>query len=145
MIFVIVSFILFIDRLTKIFADNNLVLNSPKPVIDNFLYFTLVHNKGAAFGLFQNKLYIFIFSALLAIALIYSELRKRPKKEFSLYKLSLVMILSGAIGNLIDRIYFGYVIDFIDLRVWPVFNIADSFITAGIILLAISMIRRRKG
>ncbi|RJP29819.1 MAG: signal peptidase II [Candidatus Omnitrophota bacterium] len=145
MIFVIVFFILFIDRLTKILAVDNLVLNSPKPVINNFLYLTLIHNKGAAFGMLQNKLYIFIFSALLAVALIYSELRKRPRNEFTLYKLSLIMILSGAIGNLIDRIYFGYVIDFIDFRVWPVFNIADSFISIGIVLLIVSMMRRRRG
>jgi signal peptidase II len=131
-----------LDQLTKFILNNNLVLNSPYPVIKGFFYLTLVHNRGAAFGILKNQLLLFILSSIFAIILIYFNLKKsRNKKKFSLNDLALGLILSGAIGNLIDRLFLGYVVDFLDFRVWPVFNIADSAITVGAILLGWTLLR----
>ena len=84
------------------------------------------------------------FASVLAIVLIYFNLKKESRGKGPLfYKLSLSLILAGALGNLIDRLYLGYVIDFLDFRIWPVFNIADSAITIGVLLLAIEIISTR--
>lgn len=106
-------------------------------VIPKILHFTLVHNTGIAFGLFKNQGVIFIIISIIAIFLfswfLYS---RRQEEDFS--KLSILafsLIIGGAFGNLIDRLQFGFVIDFIDFRVWPVFNIADSAITIGAAIL----------
>ncbi len=133
MIFIIAAAILGLDQLVKFFLSKNLVLGQPVAVIKNIFYLTLVHNRGAAFGVFKNLTFIFVFTALAVIVLIIKDLRK--VKQVNLYALSLALILAGATGNLIDRLRFGYVVDFLDFRVWPVFNIADSSITVGAILL----------
>ncbi len=144
MIFLIVLIILFFDRLTKIFATKNLPLSESCPVIKGYFNLTLVHNRGAAFGILKNHLYLFVLTSIVAIALIFFDLHKHRHKKISLYSLSLAFILSGAIGNLIDRLYFGYVIDFLDFRIWPVFNIADSAITVGAVLLGWNVIKSRQ-
>jgi len=144
MIFITVLTIFFLDQFTKIYIAKNFLLNQPVPLIKGILYFTLVHNRGAAFGIFKNQLPLFIFAAAVAIILIYLNLKKNKKKGFSLYDFSLSLILAGALGNLVDRFTFGYVIDFIDFRIWPVFNIADSAITAGAILLGYSILKPTK-
>ena len=133
MIFIIVTSIIFLDQISKFFDLKFLQLNTPVIFIKNFLNLTLVHNHGAAFGTFQNQLLLFILISILAIALIFYNLR--DKKNSVIFKLSLSLILGGAIGNLIDRLRFGFVIDFLDLRIWPVFNLADSAITIAAILL----------
>lgn len=135
MIFIIALLILFLDQFTKILAVKNLLLDKPVPLIKGICYLTLIHNRGAAFGILKNQTPVFIFVSLFAIILIYFALRKDKNKAYSFYSLSLAFILAGAVGNLIDRLSFGYVIDFIDLRVWPVFNVADSAITVGAIML----------
>ncbi len=133
---IFILLIIGLDQLTKSILNNNLVLNSPYPVIKGFFYLTLVHNRGAAFGILKNQLLLFILSSLLAVVLIAINLkRSKTGKKFSLNNLALGLILSGAIGNLIDRLFFGYVIDFLDFRVWPVFNLADSAITVGAVIL----------
>ena len=131
MIFVIVTSVILLDQITKFLALRFLQLNTPFPLIKNFLNLTLVHNRGAAFGLFQNQLILFVLISFFAIGLILYSL----KTNSIILKLSLSLILGGAIGNLIDRLRFGFVIDFLDLRVWPVFNIADSVITIAAVLL----------
>lgn len=134
--------ILSLDRLSKYFVSQNILLNQSLPVIKNIFHLTLIHNTGAAFGIFKNHNYLFIFISILAILFIYLQSRKEKSTEMIL-KVSLALISSGTIGNLIDRIYFGYVIDFLDLRIWPVFNIADSSITVGAILLAYSILKSK--
>jgi len=131
-----------LDQLTKSIASRNLHLNQSFPVIKNIFHLTLVHNRGAAFGIFQNQAFLFILTACLAIAVILTNLKKiRLEKRVSLRKVSLGLIMAGAVGNLIDRLRFGYVIDFLDFRVWPVFNIADSAITVGAVLLCWAFLR----
>ncbi|MCX5697793.1 MAG: signal peptidase II [Candidatus Omnitrophica bacterium] len=133
MILIIVIIVLALDQLTKFVAANTLILNNPACVIKGVFCFTLVHNRGAAFGILQNQTLLFIATSIIAIVLIYLNLKK--SKACSWYNISLGLILSGAIGNFLDRIIFGYVIDFLDFRIWPVFNVADSAITVGAVLL----------
>ena len=134
MILIIVISIIFLDQLTKALAVNLLQLNTPVALINNFLYLTLVHNRGAAFGILKNQLLLFIAISFCAILFIFIHLKE--KKNSLLLKLALSLILSGAVGNLIDRLRFGYVIDFLDFRFWPVFNLADSVLTIGALLLS---------
>ena len=132
MIFIIVTSVILLDQITKFFALRFLQLNTPVPLIKNFLNLTLVYNRGAAFGFFQNQLFLFVLVSLFAIGLILYNL----KTNSIILKLSLSLILGGAIGNLIDRLHFGFVVDFLDLRIWPVFNIADSVITVAALVLS---------
>jgi len=144
MIFIITLCILCIDQLTKLLASQNLLLNQSQPLIKGIFHLTLIHNRGAAFGILKNQVQLFIFLSILAVILIYPALRNNKYKEYSFYNISLALILAGALGNLIDRLRLGYVIDFLDFRIWPVFNVADSAITIGAILLAWSMLRSRE-
>ncbi|MFH1031277.1 MAG: signal peptidase II [Chloroflexota bacterium] len=108
-----------------------------------FLRITRIQNTGAAFGLFPNYSFIltvvdFIAIALILVILLWSRFSFLNKR---LSKLALGLILGGTIGNLLDRLRFGSVTDFIDVGFWPVFNIADSALTVGIIILAYSLFR----
>ncbi len=140
MIFIIVSIVLSLDQLTKFFITKNLLLNQSLPVIKGIFHITLVHNRGAAFGILKNQVPLFIFTSIFAIILVYYSLKKNIQQKT--YTVSLTLILGGALGNLIDRLFFGYVIDFLDFRIWPVFNIADSAVTIGAILLGWSVFKR---
>ncbi len=134
----IVAAIVGLDRLSKVFFSHLLQLGESLPIIRNIIHMTLVHNTGIAFGLFKNQGIVFIIIPLIMIVLlIYNFYHYKYNSEnFSrLYIIAVSLILAGAVGNLIDRIFYGYVIDFIDLRIWPVFNIADSAITIGAFLL----------
>jgi signal peptidase II len=144
MVFIIVSIILSLDQLTKFLAAKNLTLNQSLSLIKGVFHLTLVHNRGAAFGILKNQLPLFIFTAIFAAFLIFLNLKNTGYKKPSLYTLALSLILAGAIGNLIDRLCFGYVIDFLDFRIWPVFNIADSSITVGAVLLGYSILKSKE-
>ena len=142
----VISIVLF-DRLSKNLFSEILSLGESLPIIRNFLHMTLVHNTGIAFGLFKDQGVVFIIIPVIAIILLAYNIyyyRQNNEKLSRLYIVAFSMILGGAIGNLIDRIYCGYVIDFIDFRVWPVFNIADSAITIGAIIIAINFIPSSK-
>jgi len=140
---VIVISILFFDQAAKFLVIKNLSLNESIPVLRGIFHISLVHNRGAAFGLLNNQVPVFIAATLLAIALIALSLKNSKANRLSLYNISLYLILGGALGNLIDRLLFGYVIDFLDFRVWPVFNIADSAITIGAVLLGWCILRNK--
>ncbi|KKC29897.1 lipoprotein signal peptidase [Caldanaerobacter subterraneus subsp. pacificus DSM 12653] len=135
----IVVFVVFLDQFTKYLAAKYLMPVGSYPVIKHFFHLTYVENRGAAFGMLQNKtLFFIVITVVVGIVLIYSMI-KLP--ENSLYNYTLAMILGGAIGNLIDRVRLGYVVDFIDFKFFPaVFNIADSFIVVGAIILGYLMI-----
>lgn len=137
-----VTMVIIADRASKIFFSRLLELNESLIVIKNFLYFTLVHNTGIAFGLFKDGGYVFIIIPLVLTALlVYNIYYYRNSEQLSrMYILAFSLILGGAIGNLWDRIAFGYVIDFIDFRIWPVFNIADSAITIGAAIILLKCI-----
>ena len=132
-----VSVIVWADRITKLHFSNFLSLGESLPMMRGVLHMTLVHNTGIAFGMFKNQGIVFVIIPMIAaILLIFNIFYYRYNQRLSrVYIVSFSLILGGTIGNLIDRIYFGYVIDFIDFRIWPVFNIADSAITIGAITL----------
>lgn len=132
-----VGVIVFVDRITKIFFSDLLSHGESIPVIRNVFHMTLVHNTGIAFGLFKDQGVVFIIIPLIAVfLLIFNIYSYKHDQNFSLsYIVALSLILGGAIGNLTDRFLFGYVIDFIDFRVWPVFNVADSAITIGALII----------
>ncbi|MFH1395366.1 MAG: signal peptidase II [Candidatus Omnitrophota bacterium] len=136
--------ICFLDQALKACVKMLVTEGSSISVIDRFFYVTLVHNKGTAFGLFNRYPYLFAgITACVVVFIIYFLARK--KQVLNVYeKISLCFILGGAGGNLIDRIRYGYVIDFIDFRIWPVFNLADSFITCGAVILIFSMLFKKE-
>ncbi|WP_026485583.1 signal peptidase II [Caldanaerobius polysaccharolyticus] len=131
----IVVSIVVLDQLTKYFAQVYLKPINTFPLIKNFFHLTYVENRGAAFGILQNQLWFFIIITIMAgFALMYLMISVPERNRH--IRLILAMILGGAIGNFIDRIRLGYVVDFLDFKVWSyIFNIADSFIVIGAILL----------
>jgi len=147
MIFILLFVILLSDQASKFIFNKFLALNQTLPVINGFFHLTLVHNSGVAFGLFKGRVPLFIFTSLFAIVLIIMALRDKKDraegcaKKGRIYRIALVLILAGGLSNLIDRISLGYVIDFIDFRIWPVFNLADSAITIGAALLAYTIFK----
>ena len=131
--------IVLIDRATKIFFSDIMDNGETIPLINNIFHVTLVHNTGIAFGLFKDYGVVFIVIPTIAIVLLVFNIyyyRQNNEALSRTYIIGFSLILGGAIGNLIDRIRFGYVIDFLDFRVWPVFNVADSAITIGAIVIA---------
>lgn len=143
----IIPVVYFLDQLSKYYAEKLVSCGSSVPVIKNTFHITLVHNTGAAFGMFTRHPHLFIFISFLALISIGYFLTRKARILNTAEKTALCFILGGVLGNLTDRLRFGYVIDFIDLRVWPVFNIADSFITIGAVILGwaiISGIRKQR-
>jgi len=140
---IIVAFVVLLDQVTKYLAVKYLMPIGSYPVIKNFFHLTYVENKGAAFGMLQNKtLFFIVITVIVGAVLIYSMI-KLPGN--SVYNYTLAMILGGAIGNLIDRVRLGYVVDFINFKFFPaVFNVADSFIVIGAIILGYLMIFKEK-
>ena len=117
-----------------------------QPIFDaGFFRITHIHNTGAAFGLFQGHSFALTIVTLVGIAviLLFALLlyRHSPYLDNMLSRVALGLVLGGTIGNLIDRLRFGYVTDFIDFGFWPAFNIADSAITVGVIIFAYSLLR----
>jgi len=141
-IFLAAGIVFIADRLTKYFIIKSLALGQSIKVLPGIFHITPVFNNGAAFGLLQNCSIFFIVFSFAAIALILLIIFKAHQID-TLFAASLALILGGAAGNLIDRLKFGYVIDFLDFRIWPVFNIADSCISIGVALIAFSFIFKR--
>lgn len=135
-IFSIALFIVFLDQLTKFIIKKNFELSHSIPLINNILHFTYVTNTGSAFGLFKGFNLIFVLFSIIVVIVILHYLKKIKQNE-NLLQFSVGLLLGGTIGNLIDRITYGFVVDFIDFRIWPVFNIADSTVTTSAILLII--------
>lgn len=136
-----------IDQISKIIISNILTKGKSIEVIKSFFYLTYTHNEGAAFSILLGKRIFLILIAIIIIALLIYYIKKN-KIEGRLNKISLSLIIGGAFGNLIDRIVRGYVIDFLDFKIfnynYPIFNLADTFIVIGVILLIIEMIRKER-
>lgn len=140
----IISFLVVVvgDQVTKFIIDHTLQLNAGYTIIDNFFYFTYAHNAGAAWGIFQGHLNLFFVISLIAtIGIIYYFMQTEPYHKLT--RFGLVLVFSGMIGNLIDRIVFGYVRDFIDFIIFgydfPIFNVADIAITVGVALVILEV------
>ncbi len=122
--------VVLLDQLSKLWATSALELDRPVPLIPGVLYLTLTHNTGIAFGLLQGKGWLTIpFTILVVAGLGYYYWRFRPK---GIACMLMGLLLGGALGNFIDRVRLGYVIDMFDLGWWPVFNIADIAITLSL-------------
>lgn len=138
--------VLAIDRLTKFIAVNKLSGGDSAEVLPGIFHLTLVHNRGAAFGLFSGQNTVFIIFSVIVVAAVAYFISAGMAKSFIVLT-ALALISGGAIGNLMDRISLGYVIDFFDFRIWPVFNVADIAISTGallVILYASYSIKSRK-
>lgn len=147
---IITLVVVVIDQVTKLYVDANFRLHETVPVIKGFFHLTYVRNKGAAFGILADnsiRIPFFVIVSIIAIAgILWYVKRIRDDQKLALCSLSLVF--SGAIGNLIDRVRLGEVIDFLDVfwkrHHWPAFNVADSAITVGVALLFIEMWREER-
>ena len=131
--------LLIIDQYSKFIVHSTLYAGDTIPIIDNFFNLTYVQNRGVAFGLFQGKIDIVSILALIAIGLILFYFCKNFKKISFLERIAYTMIFSGAVGNMIDRLFRGFVVDMLDFRgIWSfIFNFADVWINIGVILIII--------
>ena len=109
-------------------------LHTSTPVIKNIFHITVIENTGAAFGILHGKTTLLIFAGVIFM-LVFLLFMKNEEKKTLMFNISCGLILGGALSNLYDRIFLGFVIDYIDLRIWPVFNLSDSCITVGAFLL----------
>ena len=150
--FLTVIIVTLLDQLTKAFIHAAMSLYSSWVVIDGFFSITYVRNPGAAFGFLAQaspsfRSIFFVLVTLLAIGMIlYYLVKSRADQPRLVFALSL--ILSGALGNLIDRLRFGEVVDFIDVywssHHWPAFNVADAAISVGAMIMMLEMVKHRK-
>ena len=140
--------VVLLDQVTKALLVRSLPLHEYVPIIDGFLSLSHVHNRGAAFGVLSDAslpyqpvlLSALSLAALLAIAYYFVRLPAAAR----LPRLALALVLGGAVGNLIDRVRLGYVVDFVHVywrqHAWPDFNVADSAITVGVVLLILDIL-----
>jgi signal peptidase II len=138
MYFVIGVFLVtLLDQITKIWVQINMELMESIPVIRGIFHITYIQNPNSAFGLLKFPNTAFVIIALLVILIIVFLLRKKIAQKNKLVFFSLIFILGGSLGNMIDRLRVGSVIDFLDFRIWPIFNVADSALNIGLFLLII--------
>ena len=131
-----------IDQLVKHLVVSTMHLGQSFPVIKGIFHITYVLNPGAAFGMLEHQRWFFIVVALAAV-LLGVFFYKRLQQESILMRSGAGLLLGGAVGNLADRIQSGLVVDFLDFRIWPVFNIADIAICAGAGMLILDIWQRR--
>lgn len=139
-LFIIAILVIAADFYTKYLVYTHMALHETIELPVKFIQLTYVQNFGGAFGIFQHQKLFFIVAAAVAVTCVlyfFDDIKEMGRLSF----VSASLIFGGAIGNLIDRIRFGYVVDFLDLRWWPVFNVADIALTVGVFLLFIEVIR----
>ncbi|WP_163468404.1 signal peptidase II [Fusobacterium sp. IOR10] len=134
-----------IDQLTKFLVDNSMFLGDTLEIIPNFFHITYVQNRGIAFGVFQGKINIISVITVLAIILLLIYFIRTFKENKKIENVSYLLIVSGAIGNMIDRVFRGYVVDMIDFRgIWSfVFNMSDVYINIGVALIILDMFLKK--
>lgn len=138
--------VIFADQGSKILVEKILALGHSVPVVGNFFRLTFIRNVGGAFGIFFGGGWFYLVSSILAIVLIFFYFR-RISAGHIWPRISLAMILGGALGNMADRLRCGEVTDFLDFGIgrlrWPVFNLADAAITVGVAMFLISTLWRK--
>jgi signal peptidase II len=143
--FIIIVVGLFLDRITKLWSKNTIKGKDDIVLIKDFFGLTYTENRGAAFSILQNKvIFLALITSIVIIAMVYYLIKLRQGS--TLIKVSLSLIISGALGNLIDRVYYRYVVDFImfhykDVYTFPIFNVADTMVVIGTGLLALYIIK----
>ena len=147
MLLIMVIGLVFLDQATKLYIDSHMKLHQSIEVIKNFFQITYIRNPGAAFGILSSLkspwlTLFFILTSIVAVGIILFFYHKTPENQ-RLTLISFALIISGAIGNFIDRVFYGEVIDFLYFHwhkhYWPAFNVADSCITVGVSLLLWNM------
>lgn len=142
--YVIALIVIVIDQLSKWLIIKKMDLYESFPIIDNFFYLTSHRNKGAAWGILQDQMMFFYIITIIAVIGIVYAMEKYAKGQ-RLFSFSLSLVLGGAIGNFIDRLFRKEVVDFLDVYIftydYPIFNIADSALVIGVIILFIVTIR----
>lgn len=142
-IYITAIIIFIIDQISKVVISTYLSLNETIRVIKNFFYITYINNTGASFGILKNSKVLLILLSIIALIILvrYTNSFKNTKNNI----LGLGFLMGGIIGNLADRLLFGYVRDFLNFYIigydFPIFNIADIFIVLGVFILIISIIR----
>lgn len=137
-----------LDRITKIWALRSLATGNDIIVIKDLFAFSYLENRGAAFGIFQNRvLPLAVMTSLVIVGMVYYLVKYKPVSKLLRY--SLALIIAGALGNLIDRLAYRFVVDFIllhykDVYYFPTFNVADMLVVVGTILLAICILKDEK-
>ncbi|MHC9544814.1 MAG: signal peptidase II [Vulcanimicrobiota bacterium] len=135
--------IIVVDLLVKRWIVAAFPVGRPTPLIGTVLFITHVHNTGGAFGLFSNLRPLFIIMGIIVPVLILIFYKKLFEKG-EIWIIAAALVTGGALGNEIDRVMYGYVIDFLDVRFWPIFNVADIGISAGIVLLFIALLTEKQ-
>jgi len=143
----IIALVFFIiDLISKQIITHALELNKSIKLIDNFFYLTYTHNEGAAWSILKDQRILLLILTVIVLFVINKILNKEELGKIE--TLSYGMIVGGIVGNFFDRLVYGYVIDFLDFNLfgynYPIFNLADSFIVIGIIILIISNIKKEK-
>ena len=132
-----------LDQVSKLIAINNLVEFHSVPVINNFFYWTLCYNTGGAWSILKNHSYIFIIVSIIALMILVKYMFSFKKNTRN--TIAFACLFSGVVSNLADRLFLGYVRDFLDFKIfgydYPIFNIADIAIVVGVILLIIAIIK----
>jgi len=129
-------FIILLDQASKLYIQHNMHIGESIPVIEGIFHITYIENPYTSFGLFKYQTIFFVIAALISVILIILIYKKIIFKKDPFMYIPLTLVLGGAVGNLIDRVRIdGRVIDFIDFRIWPVFNFADSAIVCGMLVL----------
>ncbi|WP_202077035.1 signal peptidase II [Caldalkalibacillus salinus] len=147
--FIIAAIVLGLDLWTKHLVMKHMEIAQSIPIIEDYFYLTSHRNAGAAFGILQNQRWFFILvTIIVVIGVIYYLIRYAKEKK--LFSWALALVLGGAIGNFIDRVRFGEVIDFLDVKIrlgsfyyydYPIFNVADSALVVGVTLILLDTLR----
>lgn len=133
--FLVVIILVAIDQLTKYLAYTRLSKLGSIPIIEDIFHLTYVENRGAAFGMLQNKKWFFVVITIAVVAFIIKFISDNKQLDKPVV-FALDLIIAGAIGNLIDRVRLSFVVDFFDFIIWPVFNVADICVVVGGVLLS---------
>jgi len=127
--------VVLVDQATKFWIQSRMSYGESIPVISDVFHITYILNPGAAFGILENKTWFFVIVAVILISGV-AYIYPRLPKDKPFLKIGAGLLTGGAVGNLIDRVRIGYVVDFFDFRIWPIFNIADICIVCGVACLA---------
>ena len=134
-------FIILFDQASKFYIQHNMHIGESIPVIEGIFHITYIENPRTSFGLFEYNSSFFVIAVLVSVILAILIYKKIIFKKDPFMYIPLTLALGGAVGNLIDRVRIdGKVIDFIDFRIWPVFNFADSAIVCGMLVLLIHVL-----
>ena len=138
-ILILAVVVVILDQWSKYYVQSQMSLGMSIPVIPEIFHLTYILNPGAAFGILENQRFFFVVIAVAMIATVVYLYPRLPSKPL-LLRLGIGLMVGGAVGNVIDRIKTGYVVDFFDFRIWPIFNIADIAIVVGVSCIVYTLV-----